>query len=233
MNATEDIITSVKNLAAFIPLTYITLFHVVNPIGSGILFLNFTPNATDALRKKVSLKIAWNMFMVLTVTLFAGTYILQLFGITIPIVQIGGGLMLASMGWKALYSDDSTNESNQKQIVKDQASSDAMYMSQVFYPLTFPFTIGPACLAATLTISAHSSAHHTSKYYVLGGGVIGILLVSITVYLFYVYSNSIVKQMSPQNRNMLMKLLSFILMCIGGQIMYGGLTGIVQQLKLV
>jgi len=109
MNATEDIITSVKNLAAFIPLTYITLFHVVNPIGSGILFLNFTPNATDALRKKVSLKIAWNMFMVLTVTLFAGTYILQLFGITIPIVQIGGGLMLASMGWKALYSDDSTS----------------------------------------------------------------------------------------------------------------------------
>lgn len=131
-----------------VPATFMALFHVVNPIGSGILFLNLTPLADNKSRRQLARKIAVNSFILMLVVLIVGLYILKLFGITIPIVQMCGGMLILMMGWRSLNRDDSTNESDQKNYLKTQIQESGYqsYESKVFYPYTFPFTVGPGAL---------------------------------------------------------------------------------------
>ena len=222
-----------EHISFIIPVTYMALFHVVNPIGSGILFLNLTPAADNRSRRKLSWKIALNSFFLMLVVLLAGIYILKLFGITIPIVQICGGALIMTMGWRSLNRDDSSNESDQKSYIKTHVESSAFatYNDKVFYPFTFPFTVGPGSIAVILTISAESitnvSGSDISQYL---GATISLLLVAVTIFICYSSANYLMARISESVRRVIMKIMSFILLCIGGQILFGGLTAFIRGL---
>jgi multiple antibiotic resistance protein len=208
---------------SIIPITYMALFQVVNPIGSGILFLNLTPAASRDLRRKLARKVAFNSAIVLLVTLLAGVYVLKLFGITVPIVQICGGALILAMGWKSLNSDQESVEGDRKTLLEEKLNPETAYGNQAFYPMTFPFTIGPGSIAITLTISAESLNHSGNRYVLFAGAIMSIGLIAITIYICFSSADYFLSRVSPQIRRVVMKLLAFILLCIGGQIMYNGL----------
>ena len=213
-----------------IPVTYTALFHVVNPIGSGILFLNLTPMADNQTRRTLARKIAINSLIIMLVTLLGGVYILKLFGITVPIVQMCGGSLILAMGWRSLNRDDRTNESDQKIFVKPEMDQE-MYLSNAFYPYTFPFTVGPGTIAVVLTVSAESITNSPGNDFVQYlGAFIAVLLVAITIYVCYSSSNYFIDRISEQIRKVIMKILSFILLCIGGQIIASGFTAFLRVL---
>jgi multiple antibiotic resistance protein len=215
-----------------VPAFFTTLFHVVNPIGSGVLFLNLTPDASNALRRQVARKVAVNSFIILLITLLIGVYILKLFGITIPIVQMCGGMMILTMGWRALQ-DDTTTESDKKKS-ETEAVLNNDYINKAFYPFTFPFTVGPGSIAVTLTISAESitsTRYNDALEY--SAAIFAIILVCITVYLCYTSADYLISKISEQVRKVIMKILSFILLCIGGQIIFNGLTEFLKHLHKI
>jgi len=208
-------------LFAFIPIVFAALFHVVNPIGSSVLLLNFTPEVTKKDRKVLARKIAINSLGIMTVVLFLGVYVLRIFGISIPVVQICGGLMIAVMGWKALNSDDEELIQENKQ---DHLDRRMKYQDKEFYPFTFPFTIGPGTIAVTLTISAESSQKNLfdSLYHFLGA-MIAMVLIALTIYVCYGYADILLNKMRGNLRKVLMRIFSFIMLCIGGEIVLGGI----------
>jgi multiple antibiotic resistance protein len=209
---------------SIIPITYMALFQVVNPIGSGILFLNLTPAASGELRRKLARKVAFNSAIVLLVTLLAGLYVLKLFGITVPIVQICGGALILAMGWRSLNNDDASPEGgDRKTLLEEKLNPETAYVNQAFYPMTFPFTIGPGSIAITLTISAESLNHSGNRYVLFAGAITSIGLMAVTIYVCFSSADYFLSKVSPQIRRVVMKLLAFILLCIGGQIMYNGL----------
>ena len=89
----------------------ITLFPVVNPIGTAFILNPYFDNLTRKERKNAVKKIALYAFMICTVTLFAGHWILELFGISIPVIQLAGGIMICKMGWEFLSSDKTDADS--------------------------------------------------------------------------------------------------------------------------
>ena len=221
-----------SHMAILIPVTYMALFHVVNPIGSGILFLNLTPEADNKLRRKIALKIALNSFALMTVILIAGVYLLKLFGITIPIVQMCGGLMILTMGWHALNKVDDTNESDNKMYLKDSINVGSRYHNQAFYPFTFPFTVGPGTIAVTLTISAETIQNTPGNdLFLYAGALIAILLIAVSIYISFSSANYLMGKVSEPMRKVIMKILSFVLLCIGGQIIMNGFTSFLRNLN--
>jgi multiple antibiotic resistance protein len=207
-----------------VPVTFTALFHVVNPIGSGILFLNLTPLADNKTRRVLARKIAVNSGIIMIITLLMGVYILKLFGITVPIVQMCGGTLILTMGWKSLIRDDTINESDQKMYMKTRMDQ-GIYSNNVFYPYTFPFTVGPGSIAITLTLSAESITNRPGNDLIqYTGASIAIVLIAVTIYVCYSSANYFMGRMSEQIRRVVMKILSFILFCIGGQIIFSGLT---------
>ncbi|HTQ29407.1 MAG TPA: MarC family protein, partial [Puia sp.] len=213
-----------EHFVFIIPATFTALFHVVNPIGSGILFLNLTPTADNRTRRILARKIAVNSLIIMLVTLICGVYILRIFGITIPIVQMCGGSLILAMGWRSLGRDDSINESDQKKYIQQQVDKE-MYSNNIFYPYTFPFTVGPGTIAITLTVSAESITNAPGSDLIqYAGAGIAIILIAVSIYLCYSSAYYFMGKISEQMRRVIMKILSFILLCIGGQIVFNGLT---------
>ncbi len=154
----------ISELLFFIPIAFTALFPVVTPIGTAILFLNLTEEANSKIRRQIARKVAANSIIVMIITLFLGIYFLKLFGISIPVVQTCGGLVLFAMGWRSLNSEESVNDASKKAYLKDDVEVTATYAKQSFYPFTFPLTIGPGTIATTLTLGAEASKESNAEF---------------------------------------------------------------------
>src|SRR5580704_16181968 len=82
------------------------LFPIVNPIGSAPLFLTLTRGISRQGRAELSRMIALNGLVLILGSIFVGTYILEFFGISLPVVQVSGGLVLVAAGWTLLRKED-------------------------------------------------------------------------------------------------------------------------------
>lgn len=200
-----------------IPFSYAAIFPVLNPLGSAVIFLSLTRGADEIELRKLAFRVATNTFILLIVVLLTGSWILKFFGLTIPIVEVGGGLVVAAIGWTQLNPAPHGEEpSGEKKV---QSTKDIHSMS--FFPLTMPLTAGPGCIAVTLTIGAHSVA--TAVLLKQIGICLGILLAAITVYLCYGYADRIMRTLGPSGSQVILRLSSFILLCIGLQILWKGI----------
>jgi multiple antibiotic resistance protein len=198
-----------------IPFTYAIIFPVLNPLGSAVIFLSLTRGAQEQEIRKLAFRVAVNTFVLLLVVLLTGSWVLTFFGLTIPIVEVGGGLVVAYIGWSQL-NPAAHEDSQSGEKVKSNKDINAMS----FFPLTMPLTAGPGCIAVILTLGAHSVA--TAVLLKQVGVCIGILLAAITVYLSYGYADRIMRTLGPSGSQVILRLSSFILLCIGLQILWKG-----------
>jgi multiple antibiotic resistance protein len=117
------------------------IFPVVNPPGSALVFLGMTSNATHEVRRLIAWRVARNAFFVLVGSLSLGALILRFYGISIPVLRVAGGFIVAVAGWKLL------TEGSQKEL---EATADGHH-HQAFYPLTLPLTTGPGSIAVVIS----------------------------------------------------------------------------------
>jgi MarC family membrane protein len=134
------------------------LFPIVDPLGGSPIFLSMTREYSPSTRRALSLRIAMNSFFLLVGSYFIGTHILSFFGISIPVVQVGGGLIVISTGWALLKqgNDDDPKSANAKIQPKDP-------FHNAFYPLTLPLTVGPGSISVAITLGANAP-HHQGFY---------------------------------------------------------------------
>lgn len=202
------------------------LFPIVNPLGSAPIFLSLTHYYSTDERKILSRRIALNSIALLVGSYFIGTHILSFFGISLPVVQVGGGLVVASTGWMMLRQkdDDTTKSDVHRSVDADDLSSRA------FYPLTLPLTVGPGSISVAITLGANEphSGHHI--IYSIVGAVIGSTLVAASVYLCYAFADRLARALGETAMNVIMRLSSFLLVCIGVQIIWNGLSALLKSL---
>jgi multiple antibiotic resistance protein len=136
------------------------------------------------------------------------------------VVQVAGGFVLAAMGWSLLNEKD-TAPSTEKTSVdsSDFRSLDA----KVFYPFTFPVTAGPGCIVIMLTLSAHASGRNVlDSIFAHIGILLAVVVLSFTVFLSYRYAMRITQKISPPTVHGILRVIAFILLCIGVQIAWNG-----------
>jgi multiple antibiotic resistance protein len=202
-------------------LCYAALFPIINPIGNAPLFLGLTRFRSVQERHALAGRVAINSFFLLLGSLLVGSHVLEFFGISLPVVRIGGGLVVTAFGWQLLNSGAS-------------ADGDAAAASEVgkpldtFYPFTMPLTVGPGSISAAIALgSQRPSLVDWPRLMLLGGAAItGILAIAATIYLCYRFAETIVGKLGPGGTNVVVRLSAFILLCIGIQIIWTGWTGL-------
>jgi multiple antibiotic resistance protein len=105
------------------------LFPVVNPPGAALVFLSMTKYASADTRRSLARRVALNAFFVMAGSLLVGAVILSIYGISVPVLRVAGGIIVAAAGWTLL------NEGTQK--ASDDAPADAKqrdYAAQAFTP---------------------------------------------------------------------------------------------------
>src|SRR4030095_4900784 len=110
------------------------LFPVVNPIGGSPIFLLLTQEYSTDERKLLARRVAINSFFLLIVSVVVGTHILSFFGISLAVVQVGGGLVVISTGWAMVTRNDPSASGDRSQV--HQAMNPQDFLGKAFYPLT-------------------------------------------------------------------------------------------------
>jgi multiple antibiotic resistance protein len=212
--------SALNELIASTLLVVAALFPIVNPLGSAPIFLVLTRGVSDRLRTMLARTIAINGLMLMVVSIFIGTHILGFFGISLPVVQVGGGLVVIATAWSLLReSDDAAPAPNAK-----ASCDEANYMRQAFYPLTLPLTVGPGSISVAITVGADHTAASAWRWPHITGMLLGAVAISVTIYLSYRYAERIADALGDTAMNVIIRLSSFILVCIGVQILWNGLS---------
>ena len=84
-----------------------TILPILNPAATAPIFLGLTENASTATRVLLARRIARNMFALMVGSMLVGSYVLEFFGISLPIVRVGGGLIVAASAWRLLNATQS------------------------------------------------------------------------------------------------------------------------------
>ena len=196
-----------------------TLFPIVNPLGSAAIFVNLVGPVAPSTQRQLSQKIAIYSFFLLLCSVLWGVHVLAFFGISIYAVQIGGGLVVAATGWSLL------NQSTGQAI--PQPTPDDQILENAFYPFTLPITVGPGSISVAITLGAHLppelQEHSLFSIRVLIAAISGITLICAIIYFCYLYARKAEQLLGRSGTSMVMRLSSFILLCIGVQIISTGL----------
>jgi multiple antibiotic resistance protein len=201
------------------------LLPIVNPLGMTPIFLSYTEGFDEAVGERLARRVAYNSFLLATVSLFVGSYVLRFFGLSLAAVQIGGGLVVAATGWRLLNRGE---DDPHRHAPPPSAES---VMDNAFYPLTMPLTVGPGSIATMITVgsSAPQAAAKQGFPLIQGAGALaGVAAVCLSIYLSYRYAENILRRLGHRRINVLLRLSAFILLCLGVQIVLNGyraLTG--------
>jgi multiple antibiotic resistance protein len=210
-------------------LAFSALLPVINPLGSALIFLGLVGSAPTNVFRDLARRVAIDTVLFLLTIELVGAAILTFFGISLPVVQLAGGFVLAGMGWGLLNNKDEGKAA--KQTAAD-ASSNGALEGKVFYPLTFPVTAGPGCIVVMLTLSAHASQTRVVGNVLAHVGIaVAVLALSLSVWVCYTYAPKITQKIAPQTAQGILRVIAFVLMCIGVQIAWNGLEGMIASLR--
>jgi multiple antibiotic resistance protein len=220
---------SIHSFSQLVFIAIIALFPVINPIGSAFIVSQYFDGLSEQERRNTVKKIAFYTFLLCTVTLFTGHWILELFGITVPIIQLAGGIMICKLGWELLSSktDANTNAAKGSGGVSDNKLKDLS--TKIFYPITFPITAGAGTISVIFTLSAHSTNNNVSDYFINAGAIlIAIIFMCLLVYFCYFNANRLVNYLGSSSEQVVNRIMAFLIFCVGLQIAVGGITSLIK-----
>lgn len=218
------LISGFVHFGSIVMLAVGALLPIVDPLGGAPIYMAMTASLTSAERNRLAKSVAMNSFLLLVASTLIGAYVVDFFGLSIPAVQVAGGVVVCAIGWSLLNSPNSSPAPNRSEP-KDAPHDD---MSQrAFYPMTMPLTVGPGSISVALTLGANPPAGFRQLLVTAVAHIVGILLVALGVYLCYRYAEKLLAKLGPTGTSVVVRLLAFIVLCIGVQICWNGVHALV------
>jgi multiple antibiotic resistance protein len=199
------------------------LFPIVDPLGAAPIYLAMTDGLSPEQRRPLAKAVAVNSFFLLVASTLVGAYVLDFFGLSIPAVQVAGGMVVCAVAWSLLNRPDSPDAPSRATELPRAANE---VSKRAFYPLTMPLTVGPGSMSVALTLGANPEPGLRSMVITATAHTVGILIVAVSVYLCYRHADRIVKQLGPTGTSVVVRLSAFILLCIGVQIIWNGVRAL-------
>lgn len=201
------------------------LFPIVNPLGGSPIILALTRDYTTQERRVLAQQIAVNSFILLIASFLVGTHVLAFFGISLPVVQVGGGLIVISTGWALLKQKDEDDRGTAHREMDPQD-----IFRHAFYPMTLPLTVGPGSISVAITLGANEAGLPRNLLAIVGA-LIGSALIALSVFLCYGFADRLARLLGATGMTVIMRLSSFLLVCIGVQILWNGASVLLASLS--
>jgi multiple antibiotic resistance protein len=209
MNAQMALEHVVHDLPSAATATFLALFPIVNPLGGVPMFFSLTADSAPEERRRTALKIAVNVIAILVTFMLFGRFVLNFFGISLPVIKIAGGLIVANTAWGMVTGSSriTTEESSEARTKEDISLT----------PMAMPMLSGPGSIGVVMGLAAH--ADHFLSYV---GMVIGIVALGLTVYLFLCLGGPFVKRLGPGAVGAINRIFGFLILAIAVQLMWNG-----------
>jgi multiple antibiotic resistance protein len=203
-------------------IAFLSLFPVVDPVGSAFIIDPLLRGLDLQERKRAAKTIALYCFAICIVSSLIGSWILRLFGISIPIVQLAGGIMICHMGWLLLTDGDVKG--------RKEAAQPATRDNMLFYPVAFPMTTGAGTISVILTLSAHEDEKDFYAHFMnLSALFIAIFLMCLVIYICYANAPRLIQRIGPRGEQIVNRITAFLVFCIGMQIALSGIRALINM----
>ncbi len=211
MNATHALGQFLRTLPHSAAATFLALFPIVDPFGGVPIFFSMTSAWTAKDRQRTALKTGVWVFIILVTFLFFGRFVLYFFGISLPVLKIAGGLIVANTAWgmvttHARITPEESHEAEDKEDIS-------------LTPLAMPLMSGPGAIGVIMGLAAHVDS--AASYM---GMVIGIAAVALTVFLFFYMGGPLVRRLGPSAVGAINKIFGFLILAIAVQLVWDGVA---------
>ena len=197
---------------------------ILNPPATAPVFVNLTRDLDPARRRALATRIGRNVVLMLGSAMVIGTYVLDFFGVSIPIVRVAGGLIVAFTAWNMLYAQQVAT-ADKAEMAQSLVDDDHVRI-QAFYPMTFQLTCGPGSISAAITVGA---ALHSRQWPVtaanFAGGLTAMVVIGLLVLLTF-------RPLGEVGLIVFLRLTAFILLCVGVQIFWDGASELLRGLNM-
>jgi multiple antibiotic resistance protein len=191
--------------------TFLALFPIVDPFGGIPIFFSLTSSWEPRDRNRTAFKTGMWVFVILVTFLFFGRFVLYFFGISLPVLKIAGGLIVANTAWGMVTSTSRITpaESHEAEVKEDISLT----------PLAMPLMSGPGAIGVVMALAAHVDSK--ASYF---GMVIGIAAVALSVALFFFLGGPLVKRLGPSAVGAINKIFGFLILAIAVQLVWNGIA---------
>lgn len=201
------------------------LFPIVDPLSGSPIFLALTSEYSPQIRRTLSQRVAFDSFLLMMGSYFIGSDVLGFFGVSLPVVQVGGGLVVIATGWKLLMQKDGARDTTHTIQPQD-------VFRQAFYPLTLPLTVGPGSISVAITLGANSTHRYGVHVLIILAAILAMGLIAVSIFLCYGFADRLAKVLGETGVAVIIRLSSFLLVCIGVQIMWNGISTLLSSIPL-
>jgi multiple antibiotic resistance protein len=212
---------------SFFLLAFPALLSIVNPLGSAFIFLGAVEYLPAATREYLARRIAIYSFAILNTSLYVGGYVLEFVGISIPVLRVAGGLVIALSAWKLLNADDSSHRKKAELAPLDAQDAERM----AFYPLTMPITTGPGTISVAVSLGTNRPDHARDFVLFLLAATLATGLIALLIYWLYRSSGRVSRALGSTGTTIIVRLSAFLLFCIGIQVLWLGAQELLRALQ--
>ena len=202
------------------------LFPGINPPAAGFLILTLVPAATPAERADLARRVAVNSLILLVAALSVGAYVLGFFGISIPVLRVAGGLVIAWAGWSLLHAADDDRKAHP--AATDHGAEDLRVRS--FYPLTLPLTVGTGAISVAIGLATGRPTEGPAAVH-FAAVAVALLVLTVSIYLCVRFAEPVERLLGAVGSKVAMRLFAFIVFCIGVQIGWLGLSELLASVR--
>ena len=173
------------------------------------MFFALTTQMLPAERRKTALKTGLYVIGILITFLFFGRFVLNFFGISLPVLQIAGGLIVANTAWGMVTATSrmtpaESHEANTKEDIS-------------LTPMAMPMLAGPGAIGVVMGVAAHADS--MVAYF---GMVIGIVALGLVVFLFLSMGGPFVKRLGPGATGAINRIFGFLILALAVQLVWDG-----------
>ncbi len=191
--------------------TYLALFPIVNPFGGIPFFFALTSGYDQRDRNNTALKTSCYVFLILVFFLFLGRFVLSFFGLSLPVLRIAGGLIVAHSAWNMV-----TGESR---VTVAEGTEAATKEDIALTPMAMPMLSGPGSIGVVIGMAAT-----TSNFLSYIGMIFGIAALALTVFLFLRLGGRLVARLGPTATGAINRIFGFLILSVAVQLIWDGLA---------
>lgn len=214
-----------SQLAIAVLLIIAALLPVVNPLGDAPIFLRMTVGCDESTRAYLANRIALYSFFLLLGSLLLGSFVLTVFGISIPVVQVAGGAVVCALSWKLLADNSKSSDET-----LDPIKAKLFALGRAITPLTLPMTIDAGAISVAITVGANHAHSIKSEVIQLIAAIIGAAIIAVTILFTYRYAHRIGKVIGTTGMKVIVRLSAFIMLCIGVGIRWNGIKSLLAEI---
>jgi multiple antibiotic resistance protein len=209
------------SLVHFISL-FATLLAIINPLEAIPIFLNLLQGKDPKVHRRVALKSCLYALLLMLFFLLFGTLLLKVFGVSLSMIRIVGGIILTRIGFELFAPSSSAT------IIPSGGSGTSTGEGVSFVPLAMPIMFGPGGIATLIGMAAtmHLSVGGLEIYI---ASVLAIVATMVVTCLSLIYAGKILTKIGPKGIDAATRITGFFVSAMGMGLFLGGVVGFLQS----